>query len=93
MDSGLEVNRWVAVELETQERNSERGDIIGTHKRSPEWPAAQSCHIREDNSVDQGNPSQSEEGLGERCRGGDRRSCGYAMRGISEVIVTEMSEG
>lgn len=45
-------------------------------------------HQRRYQCVDQGNPSQSEEGLGET-----GNPVAMLMRGISEVIITEMSEG
>lgn len=82
MDLGLEVNRWVVVELETQERNSEGVDIISTQKRPSEWLAEQSCHIRGDNSVliKEIHP-RLKKGSVRGCRQGDRKSCGYANEG------------
>lgn len=85
MDSGLEVNRWVAVELETQERNSEGVDIISTHERPPEWLAEQPCHIRGDNSLKKGSVRG--------CNWETGNPAAMLMRGISEVIITEVSEG
>lgn len=93
MDSGLEVNRWVAVKLETQERNSE-GETLLVPRRGRQNGRLHNPATSEKITVliKEIHPSLKKGSV----RGAERETGNPAampMRGISEVIITEMNEG